>query len=727
MESTTELFPQALAHHRAGRLEAAETLYQSILERSPDHADSLNLLGVIAHQKGENDRAANLIARAITLHPDRPAYHCNLAAAYSALGRFDEAEKSSRTALALDPHETKALLNLGLAYQGAKRWPEAEQVYRDLAELFPKDPIGPQSLGDFLRECGKIDEAAAAYREALARHPNHGPVHLVLGTMLLTGEDPQGAEPHLRRAADLLPNVLAAQLNYGSCLTRLGRGREALEIYESARQIAPGDVNLAVGIGKALLEQKEAAEAENWFNSVLMADPSNAEAVRGLADVAQSRSLFEAAISLYKQSIHLSPSFEAFSGLSDSLWKMGDTQRAQGAMREAIKRFPNIPEAYCRLGGHLVANGEIEAAAENFREALRLKPYFPAALGQLASSLKARLPEKEKAALETALGMPNSKSARFGMHYGLAQVEDALGNFEKAAAQFHLANSLEAEHRAEKEKVYDCNEASERVDEVVQTFTREHVERAIKFGHDSEKPVFVIGMPRSGTTLVEQILSSHPRVFGAGECPFVDQTFRRLPSEMVPIPTSLECVPKITFFAVQNCANWYLAQIEKLGGRADRIVDKLPDNYLFLGWIAIMFPKARIIHCRRDLRDIALSCWTSEFANVPWANSIRNIAERIRNYQRIMAHWRSVLPISIFDLQYEELVADQEGQSRRLIDFLGLEWDAKCLNFHQTKRVVQTASMTQVRKPIYTRSVGRWRHYVDTLRPLIEELGLGFD
>jgi tetratricopeptide (TPR) repeat protein len=550
----------------------------------------------------------------------------------------------------------------------------------------------------------------------------------MLGTMLLTNEDPQAAEPHLRRAAELMPHTMAALLNLGSCLTRLQRGREAMAVLELARHIAPNDVKLGVAIGQALLDQKDDGAAEEWFNSVLQADPANAEAICGLAEAARARSLPEAAVPLYEQSLRSAPSFAAYRGLGDAYWELGEIELARATMREMIRLYPDIPEGHTRLGMALSSEGDFQAANESFRSALRIRPHFPVALSQLAFSLGARLPDSERHAIEAALQMPNTKLGMSALHYALAKIEDARDNFAAAEHHFLEANKFEAEDRAARDDTYDIQAIDQYFDDVIEAFTSDRIVRGIKMGHESEQPIFVVGMPRSGTTLIEQILSSHPRVFGAGETSFVQTTFQRLPSEMVPIPTPFECIKKLTPLATRTSAEWYLDRVRRLGGQsADRIVDKMPDNYVLLGWLAMMFPKARLIHCRRDLRDVALSCWISNFATINWSNDIHHIATRIRNYQRLMAHWRSVMPVPVLDLDYEQMVFDQEKQSRRLLDFVGLEWDPKCLDFHQTKRVVQTASVTQVRKPIYTRSVGRWRNYLKTMRPLIEELGLGFD
>jgi hypothetical protein len=220
-------------------------------------------------------------------------------------------------------------------------------------------------------------------------------------------------------------------------------------------------------------------------------------------------------------------------------------------------------------------------------------------------------------------------------------------------------------------------------------------------------------------------MASHPSVFGAGECRFGHQALGRLPSELGMNIDPLDCIGRLTKSAVQNSANWYLEQVHRLDKKNPlRIIDKMPQNFRLLGLLQILFPNGKFIHCRRDMRDVALSCWMTNFQNYSWSFDLHHIAAEIRDYQRVMAYWKAVLPLPVMDVQYERLVADLEAESRNLIAWLGLPWDPACLAFHQTRRHVRTASVAQVRQPIYSRSVGRWRHYAETLRPLIEELGL---
>jgi hypothetical protein len=239
--------------------------------------------------------------------------------------------------------------------------------------------------------------------------------------------------------------------------------------------------------------------------------------------------------------------------------------------------------------------------------------------------------------------------------------------------------------------------------------------------------VFIIGLPRSATTLTEQILAAHPQVFGAGELRLGREDFLSLAEggessiasrEM----RALEALPRLDEPAIRRVGQWHLDRLRRLNDSAFRVVDKMPDNYLFLGLLAAVFPQAKFIHCRRDLRDVAVSCWMTNFRQIRWASDPRHIASRFAQYGRLMEHWRQVLPLAMLEVSYEETVADLEGAARRLVAWCGLEWDPACLAFHEGQRLVRTASITQVRQPIYRRSVARWKHYEEALAPLLTQL-----
>jgi hypothetical protein len=230
-------------------------------------------------------------------------------------------------------------------------------------------------------------------------------------------------------------------------------------------------------------------------------------------------------------------------------------------------------------------------------------------------------------------------------------------------------------------------------------------------------------MMRSGTSLVEQILASHPRVFGAGELPDVGLLLKELPQRLGTAQEYPECASLLDAPISRSLAEKYLAKLRHLGGQAARVVDKMPFNYLRLGLIAALFPVAKIIHCRRDPLDTCLSCYFQNFSGShPYTFDLSDLGYYYREYQRLSAHWTNVLPLKVFDLNYESLTADLENESRRLLDFCGLDWDDRCLRFNETQRVVRTSSVLQVRQPIYRNSIGKWKQYEAHLQPLIEAL-----
>ena len=231
-----------------------------------------------------------------------------------------------------------------------------------------------------------------------------------------------------------------------------------------------------------------------------------------------------------------------------------------------------------------------------------------------------------------------------------------------------------------------------------------------------------MGLPRSGTTLVEQVLASHPAVFGAGELRLVWDILDLLPQAAGRDAPPLDCIAHVDQKAVGALAQRHESALEAMGGTALRVVDKMPENTLYLGWIATLFPLAILIHCRRDLRDVACSCWMTHLAHVRWACDPDHIATRINDHLRLMDHWHQVLPVPILEVDYESLVANPEREARELVAWCGLDWDPACLNFHENRRPVRTASAAQVRQPVHSRSVGRWKNYEGPLATLFAKI-----
>jgi tetratricopeptide (TPR) repeat protein len=298
----------------------------------------------------------------------------------------------------------------------------------------------------------------------------------------------------------------------------------------------------------------------------------------------------------------------------------------------------------------------------------------------------------------------------------MGKLLDQLGRYNEAFAHYQNANDLAPDH-------FDAGELADRTDRLMTTCSRDALAGFSKSMLQSG-PVFIVGMPRSGTTLLEQILSSHPGIHGAGELMHISEFVRRLPSFLGPGRDYPECLAAVDQRMLNNLAHEYMDHAGQSAGEAKCIIDKMPQNYLHLGLIQMLFPNARILHCLRHPLDTCLSNYFQSFhAAHQYANRLKNIATYYRHYWRLMRHWKSVLDIPILDIVYEKLVDDQETVSRTAVQFCGMPWDERCLRFHETKKLVITASYRQVRQPLYRSSMARWKKYEAHLAELTDELG----
>ena len=365
----------------------------------------------------------------------------------------------------------------------------------------------------------------------------------------------------------------------------------------------------------------------------------------------------------------------------------------------------------------------MDEAESSFRAALGVQPGFPIGYARLATLLRGGLPGDDLAALEEKLASPGLEPLiRARLLFSLAHVLDARREFARAAGCLREADALTLAASGT-DRPYKADDNSRFVDGLIREIGPDFFRRTIRDTPHSRRLVFVFGLPRTGTTLTEQILASHPLVYGAGETTLARHAFNSIPSIVGGQGQPLRCLADLDGTLIDTLAGEYSAKLEaRVEGCVERVVDKMPDNYMHLGLLAAMFPGAKFIHCRRDLRDVAVSCWMTDFRSIRWANDFDHIAGRIREYRRLMDHWRRVLPITVHDVNYADTVSDLEGTSRRLVEACGLGWDSRCLEFHRTQRAVRTASVTQVRKPIYTTSVDRWKNYEDHVPDLFESL-----
>lgn len=717
----------ALALHQAGRLSDAAQLYQAILIRQPQHADAWHLFGLLHHECGQHAAAVELIGRAVALRPNAAAYHANLAEVYRALGQLERAADSCRLALQLRPDYPEAHCNLALCLQGLGRLDEAVEQFQHALRLRPDFATVHNNLGGALRELGRREEALEQFRRAVELDPKSALAQSNLGQLLLDCGKAEEALPSCQEAVRLQPERAELHHNLGNVLLALERLEEARAAYQEALRLDESLARTHAALGRLLSQQGSLEDAVPWLRQAVELEPGNAAFWNDLGDLHMERNESTEAIPCFEKALALEPDrVDTHNNLGWALQLEGRFAEAGEQYRMALRLRPESGQAQLNLGGLHEELGEMDQAEECFRAALSIQPNFPAPLVQLATLLRGKLPEADQAALQARLADEKlAPEGRSNLLFGLAHVLDARGDFAGAADCLRQANALAVERAVKRRRTYDAEEHDRFVAGLLAGCDAGFFRRLAGAGLDTGRPVFVFGLPRSGTTLIEQVLASHSRIQGAGELRLAWRSFRSLPGVLQRNEPALACLPHLDGTAVRHLAEQHLQALLRYGsGDSERIVDKMPDNYMYLGVLAAMFPKATLIHCRRDLRDVAVSCWMTNFRTIRWANDPDHIAARFAHYRRLMEHWRAVLPVPILEVDYEETVADLESVARRLIAACGLEWEPACLEFHRTSRPVRTASVTQVRQPLYTTSVARWRRYEPHLADFFARLSL---
>ena len=431
------------------------------------------------------------------------------------------------------------------------------------------------------------------------------------------------------------------------------------------------------------------------------------------------------AIADYERALALEPLHaDAWLNLGATYRRLDRIEEAAACARRVLDLRPDDPRALNNLANALNAQGRLDEAASCYRRALELKPDDAEALYNLVNQqpLNDGSPESEAdlvllsrqaAALDSFT--PKDQSA---ILFAIGKMFDARGEADAAFKSLVRANAL---HRSTLK--FDIAASERLAAAITRNFDRTLFSRLEGVGSSSEQPVFIVGMPRSGTTLVEQIVSAHPMVHGAGEIGLLPTLVSRMRS---PDGTGFPVfAPSLSSADLHSLAQAYLGALQTLADGKARITDKTIGNFELLGLVHLCLPNARIIHCRRDPRDVCVSCFSTRFTGGHgYAYDLQELGRYLRLYDGLMAHWRAVLPPGrIIEVDYESLVEDLESSARRLVSHLGLPWDDACLRFYESQRNVVTASFAQVRRPIYKASVGRWRRYAKHLGPLLEALG----
>ena len=674
---------KAYAHWNAGQSDQAEQWCQRILAVWPGQADALHLLGLMAHAFGNLDVAIAHLRQAC-LAPRAPAvYSSNLAEMCRQRGLLVEGEAAARRAVALDPNLVEGWNNLGILLQEAGKFAESRVALERVVASRPQWAEAHNNLGNTCKRLGLLDEAQGYYERAIDLRKDYAEAHSNLSHLLADRGDYSAAEQAARRASEYNPQLADAYLNLANAECSRQRYGEALRWLDAMASFAPIHVGGLCARARTLLRLDRLPEALDCAQRAVTLAPQSSEAHNCAGQMLQALGRHPEAVAEFDRAITL-PGVEledAMINRAVAFMEAGRTPEANTAYDEIERVFPQSMRAV--LG----------------RSELKRYEAGDPAIGRLESYVA----QSSKHAFVDAMAA----------HFALGKMYLDAGNAPRAFEHFHRGNRLK---RGTYE--FDVAATEQWMQSFERVFTPALLTRLAGVGNPSTLPVFVMGMPRSGTSLIEQILASHPAVYGAGELPFLRVVVEGLGGYP-------ETVEKLSGVDLAVLGKRYLDSVAPLA-RRPHVVDKMPANFLYAGLAHLALPNARMIHCRRNAMDTCVSCYTKLFsAEQLFTYDLAELGRFHRAYERLMEHWCKVLPPERwFVIDYEAVVENLEREARRLLEWLGLPWDDACLRFHETERVVRTASLVQVRQPIYRSSMGRWRKYAEHLQPLLAALGV---
>ena len=695
------------------RLADAEQGARALLRLYPNSGMLWKILSVALVRQDKD--AFKALGKAAELLPEDAEVHSNLGAALHDRRHWGEALVSLRRALALDPKQVQALIDAGNSLCRLGRARESVEFYHRALELEPGSTEAHNNLGNAFLELGTPVEALPCYRRALELHPDNAEVRCNLANALRQLGRLEEAVAESERAIALDERLAMAHNNLGLCLAGLGQRERALACYRTALVHDPRYVEALSNLGDTLHELGRRHEALEAHSQAVQIDSRRADSHVNLGKAQfELRHLREAEASL-RRALTLDPGHaKARLHLAATLRMLERTEEAEAVCRALLAQDPQSVEALTLLAELAADRGRFTEAQELLQRALALDPDRSATYCGIAAHR--RMTEADQTWLggvQALLARPLPLGHQINLHYALGKYFDDLKRYDEAFASYRQANELSKRYGLQ----YDRAKLEQRVNQLITHFDAAAMRRRWLGAADSELPIFIVGMPRSGTSLAEQILASHPAVFGAGELRFWNGAFGALEKAGLGSEAGERLMAQL--------GPDYLDQVSALAGGKARLTDKMPANFMYAGLIHAVLPRARIIHMQRDPLDTCLSIYFQSFFNLmPYDTDFDSLAHFYGEYRRIMAHWREVLPsTTLLEIPYESLIEEPEAWTRRMLDFVGLPWDPVCLEFHRTARVVLTASKWQVRQTLHRGSIGRWRNYEKHLAPLRRMLG----
>ncbi|MDH3747366.1 MAG: sulfotransferase [Gammaproteobacteria bacterium] len=634
-------------------------------------------------------------------------------------GQVDRAEHICRNAIEKDPQNVNLLALLGAIQIKRKRFKDAEQWLAQAIDLAPTFAKPHEDMGIAVLQQNRAEEAVSYLQKATRLDPSLELAWLNLGKGLAMLGKGKEADEAFEKSFKLNPE--RKKLAHAAEHHKAGRIEDATELYKEVLRDNPNNVDALRMLGIIAYSVSDIDEAERLFRRAVKLAPDFVNAIIDLGNTLKDQNRFEEAIDCFRQAINLEPTgVKAHFLLASTLSPAALSNEAIESYERVLELRPKHAGAKLGLGHMLKTVGRQEEAVQAYRDCIELKPNKGETYWSLANLKTYSLTDDDIREMESWVDNEDiGDESRVNFLFALAKAHEDSGDFDRAWDYYEKGNST----RRMLEQ-YDPVGTEVQNDGIIEVFSKEVMEKSDGRGDRDRSPIFVVGLPRSGSTLIEQILASHSKVEGTSELPYVQQVARTLDrnrADGINYPEALLELEEKHFKALGKD---YLdrAQMHRLE-QTPHFIDKMPNNYPSVGFIHLMLPNAKIIDARRYPLDSCLSCYRQLFGRgQPFTYDLTDIGEYFLQYQRLMDHWHEVLPGRVLTVQYEDVVTDFEAQVRRLLDYCELPWENACLRFHDTDRPVRTASSEQVRQPIYSKSVHFWRNHEKRLDELVEVL-----